>query len=278
MNNINGFIEIDGVIHKIASVDDFKRAAESIGKEFSEMSRDELLKLCNIPDPREGLSYSELVSLRNIGKCDDCGVIYKNGVLLFSNRHSNDSIPQYKVKNGTKAINKYAFYFNYRKYHSSFNDYWRTFDIIRLYLPPSILAIGDSAFRCNAMEEIIFSDSIRYIGAYAFSGCSNLKISKLPKELRELGGNAFEGCNPTRNVVFSNSIKEIGSHAFKGCESLESVYIPDSVEVVGSSIFEDCPNIKNIFIPKGSMEKFKELFPFDNDKLSEVDKAPTFED
>ena len=50
------------------------------------------------------------------------------------------------------------------------------------------------------------------------------------------------------------------------------MYIPNSIEDIGSGIFDNCSQLKNIFIPKGTKSKFAELFPFDTEKLFEVEE------
>lgn len=247
MKMINGYIEIDGVISKITSVEDLHHVVESLGKDFTDMTKEQLCKL------------TDKIGDREHSKTDDCGVSYFDGILLWSTKEQK----QYKVAEGTKAISRYSFYYNNYGYISINTDY--------MECPQSLIAIGEKAFYRNRISVCNFSDSIQYIGWEAFYGCSNLCAGQLslPKDLRYLEAEAFAGCVKIASVVFHDKIKEIGSHAFRGCSALKTAYIPDSVEKVGSGVFDDCPNLESICIPKGTKVKFENLFPFDKDKLVE---------
>ena len=50
MNTINGYIEINGVINKVTSIDDLHHVVESLGKEFTEMTKEDYEKLTSKPD------------------------------------------------------------------------------------------------------------------------------------------------------------------------------------------------------------------------------------
>ena len=170
---------------------------------------------------------------------------------------------QYKVMDGTKAICSNALY--------SCNT---LFHIGKVVFPSTLIAIGKESFFNNNINTILFDDNIQYIGEKAFSRCNHLDIPclRLPKSLRYLEAEAFESCGKIQSVIFGNEIKEIGSHAFKSCTSLETVYIPNTVECVGSGVFDDCLKLKSIFIPMGTKSKFADLFPFDTEKLVEIEE------
>lgn len=260
MKTISGYIEIDGVISKITSVEDLHHVVESLGKDFTDMTKEQLCSYLNKKKENEG-------SIR----IDDCGVKYCNDILKGGTKRLN----QYKVADGVVAVDSNAFCYKDRPNHVAgecryiYSVY--ILDVARVIFPSSLIAIGQKAFSYNNIEECVFSDSIQYIGSKAFSGCSNLCDGPLglPKELRYLEAEAFAGCGKITSVVFHDKIKEIGSHAFRGCSALKTAYIPDSVERIGSGVFEDCQNLERICIPNGTKEKFEKLLPFDKDKLME---------
>lgn len=263
MSQINGYIEVNGVINKVTSVEDLKKIAESLGKDFKEMNKDELERLCKAPGHRDYV--------------DDCGIVYnENNVLWRANEKSYD-LEQYKVKNGTIAIGNSAFYNYFRKGNDLGEKKPR--HVGKVYIPESVIAIGEWAFRNNFISEVIIPDTVQYIGRGAFSNCANWSTYiniVLPEKLRFLEAKAFQMNKNLRSVIFKSNIEEIGSNIFKGCNFLQYVYIPDSVTSVGSGIFDECPNFKAIYIPTGSIEKFRNFFPFDIDKLVEVDDIPDF--
>lgn len=250
MNTINGYIEINGVIYKVTSIDDLHHVVESLGKEFTEMTKGDYERLTLKPDNSSAF------------KIDDCKVVYSNNCLVTAKL----VMDQYKVIDGTKAICSNALYFRDSRY--------RFIHINKLIFPTTLIAIGKDAFFGNNVETIFFNDSIQYIGQRAFCLCRKLDIPclRLPKSLRYLEADAFESCEKIQSVIFGNEIKEIGSHAFKSCTSLETVYIPNTVECVGSGVFDDCLKLKSIFIPMGTKSKFVDLFPFETDKLVEIEE------
>ena len=246
MNTINGYIEINGVINKVTSIDDLHHVVESLGKEFTEMTKEDYERLTLKPDNPSA------------GKIDDCKVLYSNNCLV----KATIGMEQYKVKEGTKAICSNALYYN---------NACRF--LKKVTFPITLIAIGEESFFNNNINTILFDDNIQYIGEKAFSGCKYLDIPclRLPKNLRYLEANAFEGCEKIQSVIFGNEIKEIGSHAFKSCTSLETVYIPNTVERIGYGVFDDCFKFKSIFIPIGTKNKFADFFPFDTEKLVEIE-------
>ena len=84
-------------------------------------------------------------------------------------------------------------------------------------IPEGVEAICDEAFMGRATyEEIDLPDSIKHIGAYAFSGCHRLKNIRIP-----------DGVN-------------VASRAFDGCTSLPAKYLPQSYrQSLGISLDED---------------------------------------
>ena len=75
----------------------------------------------------------------------------------------------------------------------------------------------NSFINCNNLEEVVFSDSIVYIGE-----------------------NSFTGANKIKNIVLPKTLKHIGSGAFSKCMSLKKVYIPSTVEYVADTAFDQC--------------------------------------
>lgn len=254
MGKINGYIELNGKIQRIDSIEDLKRIVNELGKTFTDLTEKEFKVLTE-------------KSLSDVYK-DDCGCSYSENQLFEGVKSSN----QYKVKEGTIAIHRSAFYYDYR--YRETRRIWKE-QIENISLPQSLIAIGKKAFRYNAFTNIELPDSVQYIGDEAFMHCDNFECERLslPMELRFIGTQAFRNCSKIKAVVFNDMIKTIHSMAFQNCTSLEWVYIPNTVEEIGSDIFDGCVNLKHIFIPIGSREQFEGFFPFDKDKLTEIEKT-----
>ena len=139
-------------------------------------------------------------------------------------------------------------------------------------IPESVTSIGDDAFAycrslpvinniryadtylVSAIDESLTSYSIkpgtRFIGNYAFSGCSSLTSITIPESVRYIGDSAFSGCRSLTSITIPNSVTSIGEYAFKGCRSITSITIPESVTSIGDWAFEGCSSLTSITIPE----------------------------
>lgn len=253
MVKINGYIELDGRIQRIDSIEDLKQIVNKLGKSFTDLTEKEFKELTE-----------KYLSDRYK---DDCGCTYSENQLWDVVKSSN----QYKVLEGTIAIHRSAFYCDY-KYRAK--GHCGQEQIENILLPQSLIAIGHKAFRYNIFKNIELPDSVQYIGDEAFMDCDNWECERLslPMDLRFMGTRAFRNCCKIKAVVFNENIKVIHSMAFQNCTSLEWAYIPNTVEEIGSGIFDGCTNLSHIYIPIGSRELFERFFPFDRDKLTEIEK------
>lgn len=253
MVKINGYIELDGRIQRIDSIEDLKQIVNKLGKSFTDLTEKEFKELTE--------------KYLSDGYKDDCGCTYSENQLWDVVKSSN----QYKVLEGTIAIHRSAFYCDY-KYRAK--GHCGQEQIENILLPQSLIAIGHKAFRYNIFKNIELPDSVQYIGDEAFMDCDNWECERLslPMDLRFMGTRAFRNCCKIKAVVFNENIKVIHSMAFQNCTSLEWAYIPNTVEEIGSGIFDGCTNLSHIYIPIDSRELFERFFPFDRDKLTEIEK------
>ena len=95
------------------------------------------------------------------------------------------------------------------------NDY-----ITEIYLPSSIVSIGEYAFaECDNLTKVVFYGG-ESIGYSAFRGCKALLSLTLPKTLTLIDDSAFEGCTMLGKVKIPASVTKIGVDAFIGCDRL----------------------------------------------------------
>ncbi|MEE1318871.1 MAG: leucine-rich repeat protein [Ruminococcus sp.] len=88
----------------------------------------------------------------------------------------------------------------------------------------TVTSIGSTAFCNSDIEKIIFSDSIKTIGWWAFYGCDNLS-----------------------EVVLNNGLNTIEYGAFMNCKKLSQLEIPSTVAVIGEdALAVTCYTQKNI--------------------------------
>lgn len=133
MRKINGYIELDGSIQRIGSIEDLKRIVNELGESFTDLTEMELKELTEkyLPDGYE----------------DDCGCKYSENQLWSVVNATN----KYKVQEGTKVIHRSAFYYN--NYNRS-KERYRKESIENILLPQSLIAIGQKAFRYNIFKNI----------------------------------------------------------------------------------------------------------------------------
>jgi len=97
-------------------------------------------------------------------------------------------------------------------------------------------------------QKSIIPNSVREIGDYAFSGCTDLTKIKIPNSVKKIGNYAFFGCTDLTKIEIPNSVNKIGDYAFSGCTDLTEIIIPKSVEEIGVSAFSDCTSLKKIML------------------------------
>ena len=257
-NVICGFIELNGELVKISSVDDLKALAARLGSAFTELTPQDYETLC-------AKMQGEYVA-------DDCGVLYsKDGrKVLLAPIMSNE----YIIKSGTIAIASYAFNWHYYLYNGVLytNKYSHEKNIAKLLIPDSVIAIGSEAFSDNiAIENIIVSHKLEYIGQKAFSGCRKMMDFNLPSTVKYIETEAFDGCwNAFKELTIPASVRHIGSHAFRECLTLEKVIFAGPIDDIGSGIFESCEKLSSIVVPQGCAEQFREQLPFYSEKITET--------
>ena len=86
-------------------------------------------------------------------------------------------------------------------------------------------------------SKVVIPDSVRRIGKYAFSDCTNLTSIEIPNSVTEIGDFAFYGCTALASIVIPDSVRRIGRDAFKGCIGLTSIEIPDNVIEISDFAF-----------------------------------------
>ena len=249
-NVILGFIELNGELVKISSVEDLKDIAARLGSAFTELSVKDYEKMCDC-------LHGDYIA-------DDCGVLYsKDGRKVFLAPITSN---EYMIKPGALAIASYAFNWHYYQYNGVLhtNNYSHEKNITKLLIPDSVIAIGCEAFSDNiAINNIIVSQKLEYIGQRAFSGCKKMMDFNLPSTVKYIEAEAFDGCcNAFKELTIPASVRHIGSHAFKGCITLEKVIFSGPVDKIGSGIFESCDNLSEIVVPKDCIEQFCEQLPF----------------
>ncbi len=123
-------------------------------------------------------------------------------------------------------------------------DYGVEYNTPENYEPPYAKVQVNSLKRgADFIELVEFEGDITGIGAYAFSGFSNLKEVYMGDSVTKIGERAFSQCVLADGINLSDSLISIGDYAFANCE-FEHISIPPSVETIGSYTFSYCENVK----------------------------------
>ncbi len=109
-------------------------------------------------------------------------------------------------------------------------------------LPETVKEIGASAFtNCSRLQKINIPEGVTKIGSSALAGCKKLKQLVLPSGLQEIPEQLCNLCEALDSVKLPAGLTVIPQKAFTGCSSLRSIKIPNSVTNIGNSAFAGCP-------------------------------------
>lgn len=120
------------------------------------------------------------------------------------------------------------------------DPYMKRIEIPRELCGRQITAIADRAFYGDtALEQILVSNGVRYVGNSAFMGCRNLSLAVFDYGPERIGESAFAGCEQLRQMILPSGTGSVGRLAFFGCRNLSFVRMP-AVTRVEAMAFEGC--------------------------------------
>ena len=112
-------------------------------------------------------------------------------------------------------------------------------EVYEIYLPDSLLAIGEAAFSKTPLRKIHINENLRCIDQCAFEE-TNISEIMLPDGLLYLGDGAFKECKKLESVDIPNRIYVIGETLFLGCEMLKSVSPGKQTLIIDDDAFMRC--------------------------------------
>lgn len=84
-------------------------------------------------------------------------------------------------------------------------------------------SIGAGVFKNTVVQELIFPDMLKEIGANVFSNNKHLNVLDLGS-VEVIGERAFANCANLRNIEIPVTVTTIGSQAFSGCDTKKMVF------------------------------------------------------
>ncbi len=93
----------------------------------------------------------------------------------------------------------------------------------------------------DSLERLIFAESIRYLGDYAFYDLKNLNDITWPKSPVNIGKYCFYNVGNLGNIFFDNHLKAIKDYAFYCAESTEcngTINLPENIKFLGNNCLD----------------------------------------
>lgn len=116
---------------------------------------------------------------------------------------------------------------------------------------PDVEAVGEGAFSHTSITEFSAGQSLKSIGAGAFSECKSLTKAVFASNIDSIPHRTFEGCEKLAEVLIPGSVKYVGGEAFERCDALTGLSFLDSVEEIGDRAFYYCPLLSDYPYEKG---------------------------
>ena len=117
-------------------------------------------------------------------------------------------------------------------------------------VPDSVREIGAGAFSENrVISKVVLPEGITTIDTSAFYLCKNLKEVNLPDSLTTINKGAFRSSGIIE-LRLPSFVMDIKTGAFQDCEQLKTVYIPFSVKEIDNTreeLFLYCNHISDVF-------------------------------
>lgn len=163
-----------------------------------------------------------------------------------------DSLKEIELPNGIQEIPAFCF---------GCDDSLTTVNI-----PQSESTIGEGAFFCSGITEILLPDSVKDLGYFIFSSCKKLRRVILPKSITHIPFRTFSLCRSLTHIDVPSKVESIGELAFEGTSSLKSIRFRGKVKYVSPSAFLDS-SIETIFVPWYLKRHYKHLLPHISQKI-----------
>ncbi len=130
-----------------------------------------------------------------------------------------------------------------------------------IYLPETVVIIGDEAFAFIPVTSIVLPSALQQIGMNPFRYCNRLQSLSFssPSErfsivypfLLDMETDSAICCvGQASGSIEVPAIRAIGDYCCTGCEQITNIVIPDTVSYIGKEAFSFCINLETVRIGK----------------------------
>ncbi|MGN1040038.1 MAG: leucine-rich repeat protein [Candidatus Fimimonas sp.] len=131
--------------------------------------------------------------------------------------------------------------------------------IKKAVIDDGIYFIGACAFsNCSNLQTVVLPNSVDLMQQYAFYNCASLEKIDL-SEVRTIQDSAFCGCTSLQEVDLS-SLEEINNRTFANCPNLKKVCLCERTRKICTEAFYYCGSLEEVFIPESVFEMEKRAF------------------
>lgn len=133
-----------------------------------------------------------------------------------------------------------------------------TENIISVYIPRSVVSIGNNCFGGNPLTEIIIEEGVQSIGNDAFKETSISEIT-IPNSVTNFGTMVFRDCENLKKVILGSGITSIDQNIFTGADNIEDVKLLGSIQNIPIETFANKKNLINCELAEGlqTIENFR---------------------
>lgn len=132
--------------------------------------------------------------------------------------------------------------------------------VAEVQLPQSLRSIGAEAFSGNTkLSSINLPDGVGEIPVKAFYECTSLWRADLGP-VREIGEYAFAGCTALQSINLDGGLTAIAPCTFERCRSLTDISLPSTVHTIGEKAFHECSGLRSIALSENLRSIGKQAF------------------
>lgn len=127
-----------------------------------------------------------------------------------------------------------------------------------VFIPNTVISIGNSAFVSSSITEIIIPNSVTTIGDYAFAACNEMTSVTIPNSVISIAEFAFYWCFSLRSVTIGSSVSSIGDYAFAYCRKLQYVTSLNlTPPACGAGVFNNRATNASLTVPESAISAYK---------------------